>query len=211
MLDTLGPPALPLHQPQPGWEGYKELLGQARQRDLAPSSPAHTMDASVHTPLGLAGWLWGPPAAWGCGCPVQGQEQGRRFPPLWRPWLPTAKDLCRQNRDQTDPARGSETMVDGGSGKASALFRHPVRLFWPRSKSFDYLYSEGEKLLENFPVQATISLYEDSDSEEEEEGWGEEGQAEEWGQQAEESVLRQEASCHQGPAGASQPIKLCLK
>ncbi|KAG6925391.1 ripply transcriptional repressor 1, partial [Chelydra serpentina] len=85
----------------------------------------------------------------------------------WRPWLPTAKDLCRPNRDQTDPARGSETLVDGGSGKALALFRHPVRLFWPRSKSFDYLYSEGEKLLENFPVQATISLFEDSDSEEE--------------------------------------------
>lgn len=96
-----------------------------------------------------------------------------------------------------------------GTCICQACFSH--RLFWPRSKSFDYLYSEGEKLLENFPVQATISLYEDSDSEEEEEGWGEEGQAEEGGQQAEESVLRQEAGCHQGPAGASQPIKLCLK
>ncbi|XP_005285765.2 protein ripply1 [Chrysemys picta bellii] len=171
------------------------------------------MEASVPTPLGLAGWLRGPLGAWGCGRPVQGREQGGRSPSLWRPWLPTAKDLCRQNRDQTDPACGSEMLVDGGSGKASALFRHPVRLFWPRSKSFDYLYSEGEKLLENFPVQATISLYEDSDSEEEEEeeGWGEEGQVEEWGQQAEESVLQQEAGCHQGPAGVSQPIKLCLK
>ncbi|XP_053895979.1 protein ripply1 [Malaclemys terrapin pileata] len=171
------------------------------------------MEASVPTPLGLAGWLRGPLGAWGCGRPVQGREQGGRSPSLWRPWLPTAKDLCRQNRDQTEPACGSEMLVDGGSGKASALFRHPVRLFWPRSKSFDYLYSEGEKLLENFPVQATISLYEDSDSEEEEEeeGWGEEGQVEEWGQQAEESVLRQEAGCHQGPAGVSQPIKLCLK
>ncbi|KFV78786.1 Protein ripply1, partial [Struthio camelus australis] len=53
--------------------------------------------------------------------------------------------------------------------KALALFQHPVRLLWPKSKSFDYLYSVGEKLLENFPVQATLSLYDDSDSEDEEE------------------------------------------
>uniref|UniRef100_A0A8C4WIN8 Ripply transcriptional repressor 1 n=1 Tax=Gopherus evgoodei TaxID=1825980 RepID=A0A8C4WIN8_9SAUR len=103
----------------------------------------------------------------------------------------------------------------GSEGTCISQVCFPHRLFWPRSKSFDYLYSEGEKLLENFPVQATISLYEDSDSEEEEEeeeeGWGEEGQVEEGGQQAEESVLQQEAGCRQGPAGASQPIKLCLK
>ncbi|XP_067405870.1 protein ripply1 [Emydura macquarii macquarii] len=165
------------------------------------------MEASRHAPLVLGGWLCGPPSALGCGHPGQGPEQGGRFPPLWRPWLPTAKD-------QTDLACGSEMMGDGGSGKALALFRHPVRLFWPRSKSFDYLYSEGEKLLENFPVQATISLYEASDSEEEEEeeeGWGEEGQVEEEGRQTGESVLRQEAACRPGRAGASQPIKLCLK
>lgn len=42
------------------------------------------------------------------------------------------------------------------------------RLFWPKSRSFDYLYSDGEILLQNFPVQATINLYEDSASEEEE-------------------------------------------
>uniref|UniRef100_A0A667IGR1 Ripply transcriptional repressor 1 n=1 Tax=Lynx canadensis TaxID=61383 RepID=A0A667IGR1_LYNCA len=43
------------------------------------------------------------------------------------------------------------------------------RFFWPKSHSFDYLYSDGEILLQNFPVQATINLYEDSNSEEEEE------------------------------------------
>ena len=43
------------------------------------------------------------------------------------------------------------------------------RLFWPKSCSFDYLYSDGEILLQNFPVQATINVYEDSTSEEEEE------------------------------------------
>ncbi|KFO71979.1 Protein ripply2, partial [Cuculus canorus] len=57
---------------------------------------------------------------------------------------------------------------DSGPNKALAFFRHPVRLLWPRSKSFDYLYSVGEALLQNFPVQATLCLYEDSGSEDEE-------------------------------------------
>nr|XP_045364589.1 protein ripply2 [Camelus bactrianus] len=41
------------------------------------------------------------------------------------------------------------------------------RLFWPKSKCCDYLYQEAEALLKNFPIKATISIYEDSDSEEE--------------------------------------------
>ena len=41
------------------------------------------------------------------------------------------------------------------------------RLFWPKSKCYDYLYQEAEALLKNFPIQATISVYEDSDSEDE--------------------------------------------
>lgn len=44
------------------------------------------------------------------------------------------------------------------------------RLFWPKSKCYDYLYQEAETLLKNFPIQATISFYEDSDSEDEIEG-----------------------------------------
>lgn len=58
---------------------------------------------------------------------------------------------------------------------------HPhYRLFWPKSKSFDYLYSDGEALLRNFPIQATISFYEESDSEDEdEEDWEEDGDKEE--------------------------------
>lgn len=39
-------------------------------------------------------------------------------------------------------------------------------MFWPKSRCFDYLYHEAEALLRNFPVQATISFYEDSESEE---------------------------------------------
>ncbi|KTF88375.1 hypothetical protein cypCar_00012007 [Cyprinus carpio] len=42
------------------------------------------------------------------------------------------------------------------------------QLYWPRSKSYDYLFSDGEALLRNFPVQATINFYDESDSEEEE-------------------------------------------
>ncbi|XP_015714490.1 protein ripply2 isoform X2 [Coturnix japonica] len=53
------------------------------------------------------------------------------------------------------------------SGKL-AQYAHPVRLFWPKSRCYDYLYQEAEALLKNFPVQATISFYEDSDSEEDE-------------------------------------------
>ncbi|CAN0150274.1 unnamed protein product [Lampetra fluviatilis] len=39
------------------------------------------------------------------------------------------------------------------------------RLYWSRSRVFDHLYADGERLLEGFPVQATIALR-DSDSEE---------------------------------------------
>ena len=56
------------------------------------------------------------------------------------------------------------------------------RLFWPKSKSYDYLYSDGEALLRNFPVQATISFYDESDSEDEEEeqdDWEEEEDSDE--------------------------------
>lgn len=47
------------------------------------------------------------------------------------------------------------------------MFSASFRLFWPKSKCYDYLYQEAEALLKNFPIQATISFYEDSDSEDE--------------------------------------------
>ncbi|PKK24560.1 ripply transcriptional repressor 1 [Columba livia] len=92
-----------------------------------------------------------------------------RFLPLWRPWLSRAEEGTGQRREQTDTARPRQAMADGGPDKALAFFHHPVRLLWPKSKSFDYLYGVGEKLLETFPVQATICFYEESGSEEEEE------------------------------------------
>ncbi|KAG9493676.1 hypothetical protein GDO78_001519 [Eleutherodactylus coqui] len=42
-------------------------------------------------------------------------------------------------------------------------FQHPVKLFWPKSVCYDFLYQEAEELLRNFPVQATISFYQESD------------------------------------------------
>ncbi|GCC26812.1 hypothetical protein chiPu_0005232 [Chiloscyllium punctatum] len=55
------------------------------------------------------------------------------------------------------------------SGDKVPAFRHPVKLLWPKSKQFDYLYEDAAHLLANFPVQATISFYQESDSESENE------------------------------------------
>ncbi|KAK1888877.1 Protein ripply2 [Dissostichus eleginoides] len=49
--------------------------------------------------------------------------------------------------------------------KASQVV-HPVKLYWPKSRCFDYLYQDAEMLLRNYPVQATICLYADSSSDE---------------------------------------------
>uniref|UniRef100_A0A8C6M0C3 Ripply transcriptional repressor 2 n=1 Tax=Nothobranchius furzeri TaxID=105023 RepID=A0A8C6M0C3_NOTFU len=47
-------------------------------------------------------------------------------------------------------------------------------LFWPKSRCFDYLYRDAEKLLRNYPFQATICPYEDPSSDEEDEDGDEE-------------------------------------
>ncbi|XP_060105120.1 protein ripply1 [Heteronotia binoei] len=79
---------------------------------------------------------------------------------LWRPWLPNPQKVTKEAKTQESPAYSEGYKI---SKEQLTSFRHPVRLFWPKSRSFDYLYAEGEKLLENFPVQATISFYEDSE------------------------------------------------
>ncbi|XP_033916637.1 protein ripply2 [Melopsittacus undulatus] len=80
----------------------------------------------------------------------------RSSAPFWRPWV---------------AAPGEAPLRPCGLAEASrklAQYKHPVRLFWPKSRCYDYLYQEAEALLKNFPVQATISFYEDSDSEDDE-------------------------------------------
>ncbi|XP_077409238.1 protein ripply2-like [Vanacampus margaritifer] len=76
---------------------------------------------------------------------------------MWRPWIrtETTASILRA------PFNPAETQPK------PALFVHPVKLYWPKTKCFDYLYREAEMLLRNYPVQATICPYEDSSSSEE--------------------------------------------
>ncbi|NXS72158.1 RIPP1 protein, partial [Pandion haliaetus] len=89
--------------------------------------------------------------------------------PLWRPWLPRAEEGTEQRKEQTDTVSSTLLAAFPLGRWEPSPWLCPRRLLWPKSKSFDYLYGVGEKLLENFPVQATLCLYEDSGSEEEEE------------------------------------------
>lgn len=76
------------------------------------------------------------------------------------------------------------------------------RLFWPKSHSFDYLYEYGEILLQNFPVQATINLYEDLDTEEEEDEDAKEEHdevKEDADKKAQKEVLRSNSHQHTNP------------
>ncbi|CAM5131838.1 unnamed protein product [Natator depressus] len=93
------------------------------------------------------------------GC-SKGQHGAGEF---WRPWIPAQSDAERQLR-RNQSVLYSPCGMSEASGKLTQ-YTHPVRLFWPKSRCYDYLYQEAEALLKNFPVQATISFYEDSDSE----------------------------------------------
>ncbi|XP_007950619.1 protein ripply1 [Orycteropus afer afer] len=128
----------------------------------APASALALAQASAQDPVAFPGLLSQLPL-------FSGQEVHRseRGACLWRPWLSPANDLPRQMRKLSELAAGGATAAE--VTKADSKFHHPVRLFWPKSRSFDYLYSDGEILLQNFPVQATINLYEDSDSDDMEE------------------------------------------
>ncbi|KAF6115855.1 ripply transcriptional repressor 2 [Phyllostomus discolor] len=98
-------------------------------------------------------------------CPTRLAGADSRSAGFWRPWVDT------RGEHEEAPHQAEKGMPNGpgmaeASGKPSR-YRHPVRLFWPKSKCYDYLYQEAEALLKNFPIQATISFYEDSDSEDE--------------------------------------------
>ncbi|KAJ1151231.1 hypothetical protein NDU88_004015 [Pleurodeles waltl] len=81
---------------------------------------------------------------------------------FWRPWSPDRKGSEREQSRKIQK-RLPYRPVTGKHG----CYKHPVKLFWPKSKCFDHLYETAEALLVNFPVQATISFYEESDSESE--------------------------------------------
>ncbi|XP_020733592.1 protein ripply1 [Odocoileus virginianus] len=127
--------------------------------DLALASAPALAQGSLALP-----YLGNPSPLLSSGQEVNKHERGAC---LWRPWLSSTNHLPRQVRKHVDLAASGTTGAK--VTKVDFEFHHPVRLFWPKSCSFDYLYSDGEILLQNFPVQATINLYEDSTSEEEEE------------------------------------------
>ncbi|XP_041832723.1 protein ripply2 [Melanotaenia boesemani] len=79
---------------------------------------------------------------------------------LWRPWNGNKKAAP----PTTHPVHWD--LSNAKQGKAPQVI-HPVKLFWPKAKCFDYLYRDAEMLLRNYPVQATICPYEDSSSDEE--------------------------------------------
>ncbi|XP_074676875.1 protein ripply2 [Strix aluco] len=90
----------------------------------------------------------------------------RRSASFWRPWVPAPSEAGRRNGP--GPAAPHSPRELAEASRKLAQYTHPVRLFWPKSRCYDYLYQEAEALLKNFPVQATISFYEDSDSEDDE-------------------------------------------
>ena len=49
-------------------------------------------------------------------------------------------------------------------GKYNSVFR----LVWPK-KPLDYMYAQGEQLLKDFPIQATLEFASESDAESEDE------------------------------------------
>ncbi|KAM6314167.1 protein ripply3 [Podargus strigoides] len=86
---------------------------------------------------------------------------------LWRPWTLTARDGEITENQQMSELDGQRINF---RSKEALGFRHPVRLYLPKSKSQKFLNNFGEKVLASFPVQATIHFYnDDTDSEEDEE------------------------------------------
>ncbi|KAK1170377.1 protein ripply2-like [Acipenser oxyrinchus oxyrinchus] len=97
------------------------------------------------------------------------QQSADRSNGLWRPWAVQKDSQRNQRRLHSLPYVKPEESVELSAVKhmKTVMYTHPVKLFWPKSKCYDYLYQEAEALLRNYPVQATISFCEDFDSEEE--------------------------------------------
>ncbi|KAI2665663.1 Protein ripply2 [Labeo rohita] len=76
----------------------------------------------------------------------------------WRPWIHKSAHGRKTNAFKPYERPSAEEQH-----LKVPVITHPVKLFWPKSRCFDYLYQDAEILLRNYPVQATICLYEDSD------------------------------------------------
>ncbi|XP_063772978.1 protein ripply2.2-like [Pseudophryne corroboree] len=102
-----------------------------------------------------------------------GHASGCRMRPpvlFWRPWIHSS---CRQESPKGLPYAPGLCEIHQ-AGQRPAEYNHPVRLFWPKSKPLDDMYVEAADLLRSFPVQATISFYNDSESDTDDENTEEE-------------------------------------
>ncbi|KAJ8276790.1 hypothetical protein COCON_G00085420 [Conger conger] len=134
------------------------------------------------------------PLSSSCKMGVQRRAHNDSAAVLWRPWLATSGDAqsgCPRSRRACPYSRLTAPGTSAVDVKAQS-FQHPVRLFWPKSKSYDYLYSDGEALLRNFPVQATISFYDESDSEDDDDDDDED----EWEEEESDSESCQKQQSH---------------
>ncbi|XP_034033810.1 protein ripply1 isoform X2 [Thalassophryne amazonica] len=98
---------------------------------------------------------------------------------LWRPWLSSSRDepgRCTQTKLSYPSSRPTIPGCFSSDGKPQ-VFQHPV--------------SDGEALLRNFPIQATISFYDESDSDDDEDD--EDGDEEEDWEEDCESNLKQQS------------------
>ncbi|KAF7666414.1 hypothetical protein LDENG_00110380 [Lucifuga dentata] len=91
---------------------------------------------------------------------------------LWRPWVGKADKPAKEK------VHSAHDSLSGSNYFKTLQVMHPVKLYWPKSRCFDYLYQDAERLLRNYPVQATISPYEDSSSDDESEDEEEEEEEE---------------------------------
>ncbi|KAG9342706.1 hypothetical protein JZ751_015568 [Albula glossodonta] len=96
---------------------------------------------------------------------MEPMETESRSVPLWRPWTVTVSHKRRSTVSHKPYTRPDGSSRVDKYSKCDQI-SHPVKLFWPKSQCFDYLYRDAETLLRNYPVQATICLYEDSSSDE---------------------------------------------
>lgn len=79
---------------------------------------------------------------------------------IWRPWVESPQDCQRKRRPRYTPYGQPNTT---GNIQQQPQFKHPVRLLWTKA-AYDYMYASGETLLRNFPVQATIQVVDEYDS-----------------------------------------------
>ncbi|AWP20136.1 putative protein ripply2-like [Scophthalmus maximus] len=86
-------------------------------------------------------------------------QQQQQQSDLWRPW--TGTDGKKPDAHRMNSVHGD---LSGAKSQKAPHFTHPVKLYWPKSRCFDYMYQDAEMLLRNYPVQATICVYEDSSS-----------------------------------------------